>query len=125
MKGQYPLIHKDSASVKRKENVSGNKENLKKSQVPKDPNDLVNFGFLSFCRCMGKDRKFNSQRVRTVAAVSMTLKNGRHRRRQGGNRRNVNHRRRQGGNTGNVPAPTPEIEKIVVEKWFYFRRLYF
>ena len=34
------------------------------------------------------------------------------------------HRRRQGGNTGNVPPPH-EIEKIVVEKWCYFRRLYF
>ena len=29
-----------------------------------------------------------------------------------------------GGGTGNVPPP-PKLKKIVVEKWCYFRRLYF
>ena len=35
---------------------------------------------------------------------------------------NTNHRRRQGEHRERSP---PEIEKIVVEKWCYFRRLYF
>ena len=32
--------------------------------------------------------------------------------------------RSQGGKGGEIPPP-PETEKIVVEKWGYFRELYF
>ena len=39
---------------------------------------------------------------------------------------NTSHQgRSQGGGRGEIPPPPPETEKIVVEKWCYFRRLYF